>query len=113
MQLRGIISGWLILVVLLSSTECLSFVAFPCKPGQEQGAKLLFEKSNDLKQEFCEAFKLNLPEETRSDADVIPHRPPVYCFNAFQRLQFSCYQREFLSRKPSQKLFIDFGALII
>ncbi len=107
------LSVGLIFLVLLSSAEWFSCVDLKPKAEQDQATMQLFEKSNDVKQEFREAFKINLSEEIRSDADVISNKLLMYCLNTFHHLQYSCYQQEFLSRNPSKKLFIDFGALII
>lgn len=103
----------LIFLVLLSTTECLAYDAQVTNSAEDQAAMLILERANDVNKEFCESFKLNLSEETGSDAVVISHKPPALRFNASSCLQFNKYLQTFLARTPSKKLFIDFGSLII
>lgn len=112
-KINKILSLCLILLVLMSSTECLTFSDFETVTAEDEAIAQVLEADHDLKQEFRESIKLNLSEETRWGTDVISHKLPMLWLNAYHKLQYNRYHQQFLSGLPSDKLFITFGALII
>ncbi len=70
------------------------------------------EYTQDLSQEFRESFKISLSEETKSDADFLAHKPAA-SVESIPNRQYDSYLRTHISKTPSKRRFIDFGALII
>jgi hypothetical protein len=112
-QIQRFLSFCLIFLVLLSSTDQTILADLPGNVDAANTDLGFSELSSSLSHDFMESIKMTLSEEKDNTAFVDHHilvaESAVVSILSYQ----SYYRHEHLSRKPSQKLFLDFGALII
>ena len=115
-KIKDLLSVSLIFLVILSSIgygEGYSQNSLgKCQSGKATETQLGIE-SMDAPHEFLESLKISVSGEIESYRNFIFHSASDSNFTTISHLQYNCYLREHLSKSPSKKLFIDFGALII
>ena len=70
-------------------------------------------ESLDAPHEFRESLKISISEEIEANGNFLFHKATDSNSSTISYFQYHSYLREYLSRSPSEKLFINFGALII
>ncbi|MEJ0054864.1 MAG: hypothetical protein WDN75_03955 [Bacteroidota bacterium] len=110
--MKRVISVALILLTLLCSSEVFSQID-PVVKDKADTETQYAEFSQDVSQEFREGFKLGFSEEDRSTSHGICSSAVNFAFQTVAYLEYRGHQKEFLSRRSSTKLFIDFGSIII
>ncbi len=113
MKIQRFLSICLIFLVLLSSTD-ETILADLHGNADEGNTELTFsEPSSNLSHDFRESLKMTLSEE-RDSTEFVHHKVIVEASDVVSIIRYDYYYRHsHLSRNPSQKLFLDFGALII
>ncbi len=113
MKIQRLISFGLIFLVLLSSTDEAILVDLHGKAEDAKTELMYSEFSSNLSHDFRESVKMTLSEE-KDNTEFVHHKVVVAETEILDVLRYEYYYRHaHLSRKPSQKLFLDFGALII
>lgn len=110
MKIERILSLSFIILVLLSSAIGFSQNDFESTAIHEGDITEIVEDSDDALQEFRQSFKVSIAEKTRPNNS--PYTSPLV-FQTMRDTQYNCYLQKHLSAKPSARVFIDFGALII
>ena len=100
----------LIFLVLLTSTGDFSQNDFPLKTRTEVQ---LVEEDGDSLKEFRETIKFNLPDATTLQFHNFRYDASQLIFKIIHHTRYSCYLQRFQSKNPADKLFIDFGKILI
>jgi hypothetical protein len=112
-KFQRFLSIGLIFLVLLSSTDETILADLHGKADDANTELMFSELSSSLSHDFRESLKMTLSEE-KDNTEFVHHKVVVAETGIVAVLRYEYYYRHaHLSRKPSQKLFLDFGALII
>lgn len=113
MKIQRLLSIGLIFLVLLSSTDEAILADLHGKAYDANTELRFSELSSSLSHDFRETIKMTLSEE-KDNTEFVHHKVIVEEAGIVSIIRYDYYYRHaHLSRKPSQKLFLDFGALII
>src|SRR4051812_32348069 len=112
-KFHRILSSCLIFLVLLSSTDETILADLHGKTDDGNTELMFSELSSSLSHDFRESIKMTLSEE-KDNTEFVHHKVVIAESGIVSILSYDYYYRHaHLSRKPSKKLFLDFGALII
>jgi hypothetical protein len=113
-KVQKILSVVFILMVLLSSTGYTSPNDFMVEPDQsptELGSHISEDSDVDLL-EFRQVISLHVSQSTRV-ANNLFHEANQLVFGSVRSVQANSFLRKRLSEKPTVKIFIDHGILLI
>jgi hypothetical protein len=112
-KFQRLLSLCLIFLVLLSSTDETLLADIHGKVDDDNTELKFSELSSSLSHDFRESLKMTLSEE-KDNTEFVHHHVVFAETTIVSIVRYEYYYRHaHLSRKPSQKLFLDFGALII
>jgi hypothetical protein len=112
-KIQRFLSICLIFLVLLSSTDETILADLHGKVDAGSTEFRFSELSSNLSHDFLESLKMTLSEE-KDNSEFVSHKVIVAESGTAATLIYDYYYRHaHLSRRPSQKLFLDFGSLII
>lgn len=111
MKINRILSAGFILL-FLSSTGYFSQSDFIDQTQTEAGAQLT-EDSEDAVREFRETIKINVSGASNTRPSNSYYDASQLTFMGIHDAQFASYFQRRLTARPAQKLFINFGVLII
>jgi hypothetical protein len=112
-KIQRLLSTCLIFLVLLSSTDEAILADMHGKVDAPNTDLRFSELASSLSHDFRESLKMTLSEE-KDNTEFVHHNVVVTESGIASILRYEHYYRHaHLSRRPSQKLFLDFGALII
>ena len=109
-KIKRILSLSLIILVLLSLAIGFSQNDFESTVIHEGDITQIVEDSDDAPLEFRKSFKLSIADKTPSESSLYSSH---LVFQAVRDTQYTCYLQKHLFAKPSSRMFIDLGALII
>lgn len=113
MKIKGILSLGLILLVLLSSAIGFSQNDFESTVIHKGDITQLVEDSDDAQQEFREGFKVSVSTSIKSRSDNSFYDASQLIFQSTHHTQYDSYYQKHITTKPSARMFIRLGALII
>jgi hypothetical protein len=109
---QRILSSLLIFLVLLSSTDETILSDLHGKV-EVADCQLSFSKfTSDLSHDFRESIKMTLSEE-KDNTEFVHDQFTISEFNSIAIVQYDHYRQAHKTRKPAEKLFIDFRSILI
>lgn len=111
MKIKRILSLSFILL-FLTSTGCFSQLDFIDQTQTETGAQPNEDSENAVR-EFRESIKINVSGTVNTRPSNLFYAANQLIFNVRHHAKFFSYFQKRHSGKPDQKLFINFGSLIL
>jgi hypothetical protein len=109
---QRILSCALICLVLLSSTDETILADLHGKIDVTNTQLAFSNCKSDLSHDFRESFKMTLSEE-KDNTEFVHHQFIDTEFSSTAILRYDHYWQAHQTRKPSEKLFIDFRSMLI
>jgi len=92
----------------------VGFSQIPTSTEDKAGVDIRYvEFSQDISPEFREGVKIAFSEQERPSAGLVCDYSLNFMIKTVSDHKYLSYLKEYVSKKSTKKLFIDFGAIII